>query len=649
MRKYKGIFIFIFVFSNLVFSQNILWNISIDSGYNDYGYDAIQTSDGGYAVVGICESNKACIYKLDEYGNIQWNRSFDFSNEGRDNAFYSLLQTSDNGYVITGDTVSPISRDFDAILVRLNSNGDLIWNTSFDGGYDETGSSVIETDDGYVITGWSSSTTNSDLLVVKFDFSGNIIWNRTLGGSGYEEGRAIKNIFNYSYTIIGSTTSKGNGGSDIWLVNVNKNGELNWDFTFGGSNDDYGYSIDIDKYGNYIICGQTYSFGAGNSDFWLILADSAGGERFNKTIGGSSSEACHSVAAIDGGGYIATGESWSFGNSGQVYTVKLSENLNDVIWNFTFGGTRYDTAESIKRANEGFISSGISSLGTSPSNILVIKYGSDITPPIPPSITLFTPTNGIIISENYVDFVFVCEDDRDTNIFCELYINNSVVNSSFVSNGSSSSLRASNLVSGNYNGYIRCNDSENNQNTSEPRSFNVEVSYCGNSICESGENYLNCPSDCQPYCGDLICSYPENCSNCQTDCGICNYTGCPPENPIRCGTQCCPLETTSCNGDSCCVARVDGLCCGNTQYPCYVNGSPWCCNCPPNHLNCFGTCVNILTSNSNCGTCRRVCSSGTTCINGNCVSQIFCGNGICESGESCSSCPQDCGSCPSSE
>jgi len=141
-----------------------------------------------------------------------------------------------------------------------------------------------------------------------------IFWTRTFGGSNSDYGRSVQQVSNGGYILTGSTTSFGNDSYDVWLIKTDAQGNEEWNQTLGGSDDDYGSSIQQTADGGYIITGWTNSFGNGGSDVWLIKSDSQGYEEWNQTWGGSDTDIGYSVQQTTDGGYIITGWTNSFGN-----------------------------------------------------------------------------------------------------------------------------------------------------------------------------------------------------------------------------------------------------------------------------------------------------------------------------------------------
>ena len=288
----------------------------------------------------------------------------------------SVQQTTDGGYIITG-----YWNEFRMYLVKTDINGDTLWTKIYEGTKSDNGTSVQQTiDGGYIIAGSTGSfgAGSSDVYLIKTDVMGNTLWLKTFGGSSYEGANSIQQTTDGGYIFTGLTASFGAGKSDVYLVKTNSSGIPIWTKTFGGTDDDQGYSVRQTNDGGYIISGTTSSFGAGYHDVYLIKTDIAGNIMWNKTFGGGvGNEFGYSVEQTVDGGFAVVGSTNSFSSSDDILLLKTDSNGNS-LWTKTFGGTSDDDGSYFQQTNGGgFVIVGTTfSFGSGMNDVCLFKTDS---------------------------------------------------------------------------------------------------------------------------------------------------------------------------------------------------------------------------------------------------------------------------------
>lgn len=315
-------------------SANMQWEIAPGRPLWDEGLSVQETIDNGYVIAGFTRTygggiTDVRLIKTDSFGNIEWDEIYGGSNgdEG-----ISVQQVSDGGYIISGYTGFSNSSSKDVWLIRVNSSGHNVWDKVFGGWNNDVAYSVKQTNDsGYIAAGWTGSYGKGagDAWLIKTDHRGNKEWDRTFGGLNGDFAYSVQQTIEGGYIIAGYTESYGAGKKDAWLIKTDTNGNYLWDRTFGGSGDDWAYSVQQTSEGGYIIAGLTNSYGAGEEDVWLIKTDAFGNKIWDRTFGGSGIDRGWSVRQTSDGGYIVVGHTYSYGSGGMdVLLIKTDSNGN---------------------------------------------------------------------------------------------------------------------------------------------------------------------------------------------------------------------------------------------------------------------------------------------------------------------------------
>jgi hypothetical protein len=280
------------------------------------------TTDDGYLVtvlVTVYPEFIGQLVKIDADGNKLWSKDF-----GHGKWFVCPIQTQDGGYVITGGTGGDwLSLRLDIYLLKTDSEGNKVWEKSFGSVYqDEIGMDIQQTKDGgYIIVGVSEEE-EAAILLIKTDKKGNRLWERIFEKSELDEGYSVRQTTDGGYIITGSTECHGKG-RDVWLIKTDANGNKMWDKTFGGNKGDEGWCVRQTADDGYLIVGRTFSYGAGESDIWLIKTDANGNKVWDKTFGGPKDDEGYSVQQTRDGGYIIVGYTESFGAGGNdIWVIK---------------------------------------------------------------------------------------------------------------------------------------------------------------------------------------------------------------------------------------------------------------------------------------------------------------------------------------
>ncbi len=319
----------------------------------------ILTNDGGLAAAGGmygigAGGQEMYALKINDDGSVNWGNAYGYSQQEYAEAI-SLL-SGNAGYVLGGFTASGSGGNGDMDLKKIYNNGSLDWElwlgtSEWDRGYD-----VMQDASGnLVITGSVDNTSShlSDILTVKVNIHGTILWSKTYGGSGHDRSYSIISNDLGQYAMAGYTETNTAGGADMLLNIIEVTGTVDNSITIGGGDDDYAYDMVQDSDGNYVVAGYTYSFGAGQSDYYIVKLDAAGNSIWGYAYGGTNYEFAREIIETNDHGYAIIGETWSYGAGGKDFWVLKLDHSGVSEWGLTMGGVDDDYGNTITEGIDG--------------------------------------------------------------------------------------------------------------------------------------------------------------------------------------------------------------------------------------------------------------------------------------------------------
>lgn len=341
---------------------------------------AQQCNDGGiivcgYTISGAFGDNDIFIMKLNGSGNVVWSNLYGGS--GNDQAV-SMIKTSDGYFVICGTTTS-FSGTYDPYAMKIDQNGNIIWNNLYRWWNEDYGTNIIQTDDGgFLLTGYSNSFSfgGYDVIALKLDQSGIRMWYRVYGGAENDYGTSVTTSPDGGYMLGGYTFSYGVQG-DAYIIKTYGDGVLRWSKSYGGA----GFDNIKDMYrvsNGFLACGSTSSFGLVDEDAFMFNIDNQDGfvywtRTFDGNAGGPSTFN-KVISSPDGGSLLVGNMQNTVKNLQDLVYVKL---YGDGEFNSgkIFGGAANDGASSIAFKQDGglLISGSTGSFGAGSNDMYLLS------------------------------------------------------------------------------------------------------------------------------------------------------------------------------------------------------------------------------------------------------------------------------------
>jgi hypothetical protein len=199
---------------------------------------------------------------------MEWFKNFGESYEDQG---FCVRPTADGGFVIAGLSHG-LSSDDDMYFIKTDANGDREWYKIIGGTDLDGGTGVQQTSDGgYILCGYTDSYGALDwnAWLIKTDSNGLRQWDRTFGEDGWDQLNAVQQTSDGGYVMAGMSRSYGPWG-EVWLIKIDASSKLEWSRLFSGQGDDWGLGVQQTADGGYILAGKTSSFGDGDMDAYLI-------------------------------------------------------------------------------------------------------------------------------------------------------------------------------------------------------------------------------------------------------------------------------------------------------------------------------------------------------------------------------------------
>lgn len=329
-----------------------------------------------------------------------------YSASGLDHA-HGLVNTSDGGFAITGYTNSFGQGGSDLFILKTDNSGNILWQKTYGSSSQEDGYSVAITetpDQGFVIVGATAGfgANSVDVYVVRVNSSGNLMWSGKYNTpSDSEHARGVMVASNGDIIVVGSDNQDGFGSSDGLIMRLSSTGVFLWSRLYGGSSNEHFHGVHELPSGNILISGSSSTFGPGSTDGYVLKLNFQGDIIWDYTYGAGGTSAFNSSALTNDYNLLCVGFTDSYGGGSQVLTTKIDTN-GTMVWTTVFGGNNFERAASVKKipnSTDFYIASNTQSFGNGGKEMLISRMNSNgghlwsktlgTIPPVPPKRTDF--------------------------------------------------------------------------------------------------------------------------------------------------------------------------------------------------------------------------------------------------------------------
>ncbi len=307
-----------------------MWTRTYGGASYDFGYGVCLTPDGGFLVAGVTLSygaggREGLAIRVDADGNLVWLQAYGGTSH---DAFMDIHRTAEDTYVMVGTSYSLGPGTGGLWVVMIDDTGQIIWQRSYGGAGADTGWRVLQTSDGgFIVGGFTTSfgAGDKDLWLVKLDSEGNYVWDHTYGGAGDDRGYGLALAPEGCYLLTGYTSSFGAGGTDMYLVMADPLGMPSWTHTYGGAGNEVGYAVVTPCTGGILLAGSTTSVAPGDLNTYVIHTDAFGDPVWTTTdYAVPGDDWAEALQETQDGGFVLAGSAdpGSLGNR-QMYLVRL--------------------------------------------------------------------------------------------------------------------------------------------------------------------------------------------------------------------------------------------------------------------------------------------------------------------------------------
>lgn len=335
------------------------WSKTFDPDRSSRARAVEQTPGRGFVVAGISSAGgmgdeRGLLFGLDEAGVLEWSLLFEIDDHLE---IADVAVTSDGGHVIAGEIRTSTDTRSDLWVLKMASDRTIEWQKRYGGTNSELANSIQQTTDGgYIVSGATSSfgVGAMDFYVIKLASDGSLVWEYAYGTGHYDDAREIRQTADGGYIVAGGISFSAGLGYDwdLLVLKLQSNGSVDWTLALGeGDRDDIANSVRQTADGGYIVAGQRDGM-----QWWVIKLDASGGIVWQNTYQEDYNDRAYSVDLTSDGGYVVAGVHGTVGSTNWV--LKLDAG-GDVDWQKEYVGPGSNTMAAVHQTSDlGYIIAG---------------------------------------------------------------------------------------------------------------------------------------------------------------------------------------------------------------------------------------------------------------------------------------------------